>query len=484
MRVFNTLGRELQEFEPVQSGRIGIYLCGPTVQSEPHLGHGRSAVVFDVIRRYLVWRGFDVTFIRNVTDIEDKIIAAAEAEGRSVGELAALNAERFAVGYRALGCLDPDIEPAATDHIAEIIDIIGILVDADLAYAAAGDVYFRVRELPDYGKLSGRRIDELQSGARVLPGEQKSDPLDFALWKGAKDGEPAWDSPWGPGRPGWHIECSAMAAKYLGRPFDIHAGGTDLIFPHHENEIAQSEGAFGVGSFARYWMHNGMLQLSGEKMAKSTGLLVTLEDGVARYPAAAIRLFFLGARYRNPLDYTEELLGEATTSLERLRAFRRRAGDVEAIAETAAMEAFTIAMDDDFNTPVVMADLFDLVREANRRMDAGESAELLVAAFDEITAVLGIDAMAEEGTFVSRPVVHEGEVQIEDSVSALRALARQAGVPADVTPEEIIAGLLERRMTLRSERDFAAADAVRDGLSQLGVVLEDKPDGTTAWHRS
>ena len=470
MRVYNTLGRELQDFQPVEAGKVGIYLCGPTVQSEPHLGHGRSAVMFDVIRRYFVWRGFEVTFIRNVTDIEDKIIAAAEAEDTTVEELAKRNADKFAAGYRALGCLDPDIEPAATDHIPEIVEIIELLIDNGLAYEAEGDVYFRVRQLAGYGKLSGRRIDELQSGARVLPGEHKADPLDFALWKAAKPGEPSWDSPWGAGRPGWHIECSAMAAKYLGRPFDIHAGGTDLIFPHHENEIAQSEGAYGVDSFARYWMHNGMLQLSGEKMAKSTGLLVTLEDGVARFPAAAIRLFYLGARYRSPHDYTEEQLNDATASLERLRSFRRRVGDVEAIADDASMETFVEAMNDDFNTPVVVATLFDLVRDANRRIDEGEAVDGLVAAFDEMVAILGLD-------------LTETELEIGDSTAVLRSLADEFGVESE-RPEELIASLIDRRVRFRDERDFASADVIRDRLAEIGVVLEDKPDGTTTWHRS
>ncbi len=469
MQVYNTLGRQIQDFEPTEPHKVGIYLCGPTVQSEPHLGHGRSAVVFDVIRRYLSWRGFDVTFIRNVTDIEDKIIAAASAEGVTVTELAALNAERFAKGYRDLGCLDPDIEPAATEHIPEIIELIEMLIDAELAYAAGGDVYFRVRELADYGKLSGRRIDELRSGARVLPGEHKTDPLDFALWKAAKEGEPSWDSPWGPGRPGWHIECSAMAAKYLGRPFDIHAGGSDLIFPHHENEIAQSEGAFGAGSFAKYWMHNGMLQLSGEKMAKSTGLLVTLEDGVARYPAAAIRLFFMGARYRSPLDYSESLLADASASLDRLRAFRRRAGDVEALADPTVIEHFVAAMDDDFNTPVVVADLFDLVREANRRLDEGERADELVAAFDEILTVLGIDL---------------AEAAVDELGPELQGVSAGFGLADDGSADELIARLIVRRSEARASHDFTTADGIRDRLAKLGVVLEDAPDGSTTWHRS
>ncbi len=275
LRLYSTLHRAVVPFEARDEGKVAIYVCGPTVQSEPHVGHGRSAVAFDVIRRYLMWSGHEVTYVRNVTDIEDKIIAAAAEADESVEVLAERMAARFAAGYEALGVLAPDLEPKATEHIPEIVDMIRALIDRGLAYPSEGDVYFSVRADESYGRLSGRNPDELRSGVRIEVEEAKHDPLDFALWKSAKPGEPWWDSPWGPGRPGWHIECSAMAGKYLGDGFDIHGGGTDLIFPHHENEIAQSEGASGT-TFVRYWLHNGMVNLGGEKMAKSTGVLVDL----------------------------------------------------------------------------------------------------------------------------------------------------------------------------------------------------------------
>ncbi|MCZ6631613.1 MAG: cysteine--tRNA ligase, partial [Actinobacteria bacterium] len=275
LEVYSTLHRAHVPFEPRSEGKVSMYVCGPTVQSEPHVGHGRSAVAFDVIRRYLVWSGYDVTFVRNITDIEDKIIAAAEEAGESVETLAREMAGRFEDGFVGLGVLSPDFEPKATEHIDEIINLTAVLIDRGLAYASDGDVYFSVRALESYGKLSGRDPDDLRSGYRIEVDESKEDPLDFAVWKSAKPGEPWWESPWGPGRPGWHIECSAMAEKYLGLDFDIHGGGSDLIFPHHENEIAQSEGGSGT-TFARYWLHNGMVNLGGEKMAKSTGLVVDL----------------------------------------------------------------------------------------------------------------------------------------------------------------------------------------------------------------
>ena len=323
MRVFNTLGRSYEEFVPRTEGEVSIYVCGPTVQSEPHVGHGRSAVAFDVIRRYLDWRGFRTLYVRNITDIEDKIIVAAAEAGVPVAELAEANAKRFQDAYLALGALVPDIEPKATEHIPEMIELISALIDRGLAYPSQGDVYFSVRTLESYGRLSGRDLDELLAGARVEPSELKEDPLDFALWKAAKPGEPAWDSPWGPGRPGWHIECSAMAARYLGDGFDIHGGGTDLIFPHHENEIAQSEGASG-NPFARYWLHNGMVNLGGEKMAKSTGLVVDLGSLLDQVDPAALRLLFLRSHYRSQLEYTADLLDDATASLDRLRRFEER----------------------------------------------------------------------------------------------------------------------------------------------------------------
>ena len=465
MRVFNTLGRSYEEFVPRTEGEVSIYVCGPTVQSEPHVGHGRSAVAFDVIRRYLDWRGFRTLYVRNITDIEDKIIVAAAEAGVPVAELAEANAKRFQDAYLALGALVPDIEPKATEHIPEMIELISALIDRGLAYPSQGDVYFSVRTLESYGRLSGRDLDELLAGARVEPSELKEDPLDFALWKAAKPGEPAWDSPWGPGRPGWHIECSAMAARYLGDGFDIHGGGTDLIFPHHENEIAQSEGASG-NPFVRYWLHNGMVNLGGEKMAKSTGLVVDLGSLLDQVDPAALRLLFLRSHYRSQLEYTADLLDDATASLDRLRRFEERIDIAPGTASDAeAMARFTAAMDDDFATPEAVGVLFDLVRLGNRLLDDGEDASPQMAAFVEIAEVLGLLA----GT---------AGVGLDDIFPGLLALTERLGVTPGDDGVSTVEALLEARQRARSDNDFATADTIRDDLAELGIVLEDGREGT------
>lgn len=454
--------------QPSEPDHVRMYVCGPTVQSEPHLGHGRSAVAFDVIRRYLVWRGFRVTFVRNITDVDDKIIQEAGRRGMPPEELAAEMTARFRETFQALNVAPPDAEPAATAHIGEMLEMIARLEERGLAYPAGGDVYFRVREKEDYGKLSGRDPDQLLAGARVEPGEAKRDPLDFALWKGAKPGEPSWESPWGAGRPGWHIECSAMSARYLGIPFDIHAGGADLIFPHHENEIAQSEGAYGE-PFARYWLHNGMVNLQGEKMSKSTGRLIDLAGAAARAGGAALRLFFLRAAYRSPLEFSPRHLDEAAANLERLRAFRRRS-PAGGTPDRAVMARFTEVMDDDFNTSEGLAVLFEAVREGNVRLDQGRPADGLAAAAAEITAVLGVDLDGDDG----------GKSAAD--AAGLRALAGVYDVTGD-DAEQLLAGLVEARRRARESRDWATADGIRDGLSRLGIVLEDSAGGTR-WHRS
>jgi cysteinyl-tRNA synthetase len=468
MRIYNTLGRELQPFEPREPGKVGIYVCGATVQSRPHLGHGRSAVAFDVVRRYLEWLGYDVTYVRNITDVEDKIIAAANERGVSTATIVAEATEAFHAGYEALDVRPPDIEPLATEHISEMIAMVERLIESGHAYESGGDVYFVVRSFPGYGKLSGRNIDELQSGARVDPDERKRDPLDFAVWKASKPGEPSWESPWGPGRPGWHIECSAMAEKYLGFGFDIHGGGTDLIFPHHENEITQAEAAADAAPFTRYWMHNGMLTLTGEKMAKSTGHVIDLLDAVEQYPPLAVRLFYLRTHYRKPLDFSEDAIEDAVSSLERLWTFRRRlAGPVEAEAEPSVMTAFRSAMDADFDNAGALGVLFDAVREGNRRFDAGEDAEAWIAAYDEITRVFGL----------GEPIA-----DLSDIYEALEALANDVGAPGAPLGGDIIDALLVRRTQARSDRDWATADAIRDRLGVLGIVIEDTADGVR-WHR-
>jgi len=374
MRIFNTLGRTLQDFEPRDAGKVSMYVCGATVQSRPHVGHGRYAVVFDVVRRYFEWLGYDVTYVRNITDVDDKIINAANEMGLTIAEVVEIADASFRTAYELLDVAPPTIEPRATEHIPEMIEMIELLIERGHAYEAAGDVYFIVRSFPGYGKLSGRNIDELRSGQRIEPVEHKRDPLAFAVWKAAKPGEPKWDSPWGPGRPGWHIECSAMAHKYLGVGFDIHGGGHDLIFPHHENEITQAEAACHV-PFARYWMHNGLLNLSGEKMAKSTGHVVDLVEGIEQFTPGAVRLFYLRTHYRKPLEFSEEALVDARASLDRIWAFRRRVpGPVEDAPLTDAIEAFKKAMGHDLDNAGALAVLFDVIRDGNRRLDSGEGA--------------------------------------------------------------------------------------------------------------
>ena len=462
--VYNTLGRVRQVFEPLEEGRVSMYVCGPTVQSSPHIGHGRCAVAFDVIRRYLTWRGWEVLFVQNITDVDDKIIERAAELGITTEALVEDVTERFLTSYRRLGVLDPDVTPAATRHIPEMIELITRLVDRGLAYPSGGDVYFRVRSLDGYGKLSGRNVDELRVGARVEPGTAKEDPLDFALWKGAKPGEPAWPSPWGEGRPGWHIECSAMSAKYLGLPFDIHAGGADLIFPHHENEIAQSEGASG-GPFARYWLHNGMVNLGGEKLSKSTGHIVDLAEAIDTYGGPVVRLFLLRAAYRSPIEYTEASISDARASLDRLRSFARRARS-SAEPDPATMDRFVAAMEDDFNTAGALGVLFDAVREGNARSDRGEDAQPLVAAVREMAGALGIE-LEDAG--------------LEDLAGELAELAAVYGLEAG-SAADTVRRLVEARTEARRSRDWSRADAIRERMDRIGLVIEDSADGTR-WYR-
>ena len=445
LRVHSTLHHGLVPFEPREEGKVSMYVCGPTVQSEPHVGHGRSAVAFDVIRRYLSWRGSRVTYVMNITDVEDKIIAAAAETGETMESLATRMTTRFLRAYRGLGVLPPDAEPKATEHIEDIVALISTLIGRGLAYEREGSVYFSVRALESYGRLSGRDPDELRSGYRIEVDEAKEDPLDFALWKAVKPGEPWWESPWGPGRPGWHIECSAMAARYLGVGFDIHGGGSDLIFPHHENEIAQSEGATGE-TFARYWLHNGMVNLSGEKMAKSTGKVVDLASILDAQGGRGLRLIFLRAHYRSPIDYSEELLESANEALDRLDRFRERAVAGEPSPE--AMQRFTEAMDDDFGTPQAISLLFDLVREGNRGLDEGEDVAAVAGAIEEIVAVLGID----DAEPVPPSTLAIGVDEIER--------------------------LVRLRESARDEGRYEEADRIREELEAVGVVLEDGPDGT------
>lgn len=462
MHIYDTLTRATIPFVPIIPGKASIYLCGPTVQSAPHLGHGRSAVAFDVLSRYLTWVGYEVDFVRNVTDIDDKIIRKAIELGSTTEEVAAEAWAAFSDAYERLGNLEPRAEPRATEHIPQMIEMIEVLIASDHAYEVEGDVYFAVRSFPSYGKLSRHDIADLRSGERVEVDARKSDPVDFALWKAAKPGEPSWKSPWGEGRPGWHIECSAMAREYLGDGFDIHAGGSDLIFPHHENEIAQSEAATGE-VFARHWMHNGMLNLSGEKMAKSSGHVVTLLGALDEWDPLAVRLFYLRTHYRKPLDYSESALLDAEASLRRLRAFRRRSpASLEGPGDVEILDAFMEAMDDDLDVAGALAVIFDTVRLGNAGIDAGEEISSTVAAFDEMMNVLGLTA----------PDSTHGDD------SSVEAFAEQFGLAGGSIDD-----LLEVREKARREKDWETADAIRVGLGVFNITIEDTADGAR-WHRN
>ena len=494
MRLYNTLTRKKEQFIPREPGKVSMYICGPTVYNHIHIGNARTFLSFDVIRRYLSWSGFDVTFVQNITDVDDKIINRAREEGRTPAEVAAEYAEAFIDAMHSLGIEDPDIRPCATAEIPAMIGLIECLVEKGHAYAVEGDVYFSVRSFPDYGKLSGRDIEQMQSGSRIEVDPRKRDPLDFALWKAAKPGEPFWDSPWSQGRPGWHIECSAMSAKYLGNPFDIHAGGDDLVFPHHENEIAQSE-ACSHTTFANYWLHGGMLTIDREKMSKSEGNFLLLKDVLQVVRPQALRLLMLQTHYRSPFDYSVERLQEATASLERIEGSIRNLTwaiespvDLESRNEDGAERSdgadsllasikstriqFKTAMDDDFNTAGAVAAIFDLVTAANSSIAAGIDSEALKSAavmardaIIELLGVLGVDLTGDRQALEVLP-------------AELVPLAiRLAGYRGD-QPAEAVDVLLGIRNEARANKEWALADSVRDGLAELGFVIEDTATGT------
>ncbi len=459
LTIYNDLTGKKEPFEPLEAGKVRMYVCGMTVYDLCHLGHARVMVVFDVVARYLRARGFAVTYIRNITDIDDKIINRANERGEPFHQLT----ERFIRAMHddagALGVLPPDAEPKATDHIGEIVTMIERLIANRHAYAADnGDVYFDVRSFPAYGKLSGKSIDDLESGARVEPGESKRDPLDFALWKSAKPGEPAWDSPWGQGRPGWHIECSAMSTKALGDTFDIHGGGADLTFPHHENEIAQSEGATGH-PFVRYWMHNGFVRIDDEKMSKSLGNFFTVREILTRYQPEEVRYFILTSQYRSPLNYDEDHLDNARGALTRFYTALRDLPAAEPAQSMAFRARFHAAMDDDFNTPGALAVLFDLVREINRvRGEDRQAAAALAADLRDLGGILGILQDEPERYLRGGDVSQEGSDDAE------------------------IEALIAQRTQAKRDRNWVEADRIREKLAARNIVLEDGPQGTT-WRR-
>jgi len=478
INLYNTLTRQKEPLVTRDMGKVAMYVCGPTPYDYPHIGNARTFVAFDTIRRYLEYSGYDVTFVQNFTDIDDKIIKRANEQGISTVELA----ERFMTVYfeemDRLNVKRATVHPRATENIDEIISIVQALIERGMAYVVGGDVYFEVRKFEPYGELSNRNIDEMESGARVEVSEIKRDPLDFALWKAAKPDEPRWDSPWGPGRPGWHIECSAMSIKFLGQGFDIHGGAQDLIFPHHENEIAQSEGAMGMEIFVRYWLHTGFLTVNKEKMSKSLGNFFTVREVLERYPAPVVRYYLTTAHYRSPLDFGDQLLDQAESSYKSLQLWT---GNIERYVATArgdgqpnperiatlcdlyngAEADFRNAMDDDFNTPAAIAGLFNLAREANRVMAA-------TTAPDQETLKL----LSDTGALILRLALVLGiDLRPEENAAA-----------EDTLSPQLMQLLIDLRAQARKEKNFALSDAIRNRLTEIGILLEDTAQGTT-WRK-
>lgn len=499
MKIYNTQARSKVELEPLSSGKISMYVCGPTVYNRIHIGNARTFISFDVIRRYLMWRGFEVTFVQNVTDVDDKIIKRANEEGRSAAEVAAEYTQAFIDDMHAVGVLDPTVRPKATEEIDEMIKLVSQLVEKGHAYEVEGDVYFAVRSYPAYGQLSGRNIDEMEGGHRELRADgqgledRKRDPLDFALWKAAKPGEPSWDSPWGKGRPGWHIECSAMSHKYLGLPFDIHGGGSDLVFPHHENERAQSEAAYGC-TFANNWMHSGMLQIANaetgeaEKMSKSLNNFLMLYEALEVVRPEALRMLMLQTHYRSPLVFGDQRLSEADAALMRIQnavknldwLLANASGNAAVVDATAldgavcaAREGFISSMDDDFNAPEALGAVFSLVGAVNAAVSPGSislaDVAIVSAARDaivELMGVFGIDVAVDE-------LGDEAAMYPDAVLDLARNVAAFDGADKAVA----VQALLDARAAARKEKNWAVADAVRDGLSALGFAIEDTAQG-------
>ena len=457
-RLYDTATRSVRAFDPLVPGQVSIYHCGLTVQSGPHLGHIRKEVVFDVLRRWLTWCGYEVTVIANVTDIDDKILIKSAEAGTPWFAHAYRFERELHDAYAALGCLPPTYEPRATGHVPEMIEMITELIKRGHAYAAddgSGDVYFDVKSWPSYGSLSRQRIEDMEPAGDADP-RGKHDSRDFALWKGHKESEPetaSWDTPWGRGRPGWHLECSAMAGKYLGDEFDIHGGGLDLRFPHHENELAQSTAA--GRAFARYWMHNALLTAAGEKMSKSLGNGALVSEVIKRFPARAVRLYLLQPHYRSTIEYSDGAVAESVAALERIDNFVRRASDLVGAASDRVPQEFIAAMNDDLGTPAAVAVLHSAVRDGNLALDAGDQ-DQVAARLGEVNAMLSILGLDAAGEAWQRGGDDHRLVAVVDG---------------------LIAELLKQRATARERKDFASADAIRDALAELGVEVSDTPQG-------
>lgn len=459
MKIFNTLTRTKDEFKPINEGEVKIYACGPTVYNYIHIGNARPLCVFDVLRRYFEWRGLKVNFVQNFTDIDDKLINKANEEGITVPEVAERFIKEFWTDAKGLNVREATVHPKATENIEQIQGIISSLIEKGYAYEAGGDVYYRAKKFDEYGKLSHQPLEDLEAGARIETGDIKENPMDFCLWKGAKPGEPFWESPWGKGRPGWHIECSAMAGRYLGKTIDIHCGGLDLIFPHHENEIAQSEAANGC-EFAHYWMHNGFINVDNHKMSKSLGNFFTVRDVAEKYGYEPIRYLMISSQYRSPINYSVDIIEQAKNSIERLYTCRNNidfalknaeeGGEVPAFIEERKNE-FITAMEDDLNTADALAAVFVLVRDINTVIANGAkklALESCADMFDQLTGVLGL--------------VYNRKTEALDSE---------------------IEALIEERTNARKAKDFKTADAIRDKLKEMGIILEDTPQGVK-WTRS
>jgi cysteinyl-tRNA synthetase len=450
LRIYDTMSRSLREFVPIEPGKVSIYVCGATVQSPPHVGHIRSGLAFDVVRRWLIQSGYDVTFLRNVTDIEDKVLAKSAEAGVPWWAWAARNEAAFRAGYDVLGCLPPDLEPRATGHVTQMVELMQRLIDSGHAYASDGDVYYDVETFTDYGRLSGQRLDAMQPAGDTEGEHRKRDPRDFALWKAPKPGEPHWPTPWGPGRPGWHLECSAMASTYLGPQFDIHGGGIDLVFPHHENEIAQSVGA--GDRFANYWMHNAWVTAAGEKMSKSLGNGMLVSEVIQRWRPVEVRYYLISAHYRSMIEYSEAALGDAAAAYRRIETFVDKAAPLIDGRTAFAPYAFTDAMDDDFGVPAALGVLHETVRAGNTALAAGDK-EALTETLGQVarmTSILGI-----------------WPPDWQD---------RDRGDLAAVV-DSLVGLALEQRTAARERKDFAAADKVRDQLAAAGVFVEDTSSG-------
>ncbi|MGZ8136113.1 MAG: cysteine--tRNA ligase [Methylococcaceae bacterium] len=481
LKIYNTLTRKKELFQPRLTGKVGMYVCGMTVYDYCHIGHARVMVVFDTVARFLRHLGYDLTYVRNITDIDDKIIQRAHENGETITALTERFIDAMHEDERALSVLPPDREPKATQSIADIIAMIDVLINKGLAYIGRnGDVFYSVTKFKNYGQLSGKNLEDLQAGERVDIDNAKQNPLDFVLWKMAKTNEPAWESPWGLGRPGWHIECSAMSTCCLGNHFDIHGGGMDLQFPHHENEIAQSEGATGE-TFVNVWMHNGFVRVNEEKMSKSLGNFFTVREVLKRYRPEIIRFFILSSHYRSPLNYSDEQLNEAGTALTRLyTALRGMDKAVNAEVDADFQSRFELAMADDFNTPVALAVIFDVARELNKNKDSDQQkSDNLAITLKKLGGLLGIlqddpEAFLKSGSMGANKVSSHPGLDVSSVAS---------GLEINVISDEFIDQQIQSRLDAKKAKNWALADKIRDELKEQGVILEDAPDGLTSWRR-